>query len=257
MSADKKRSRGSAAFFDFDGTLIDGFSALAFLRDRAARRDLPAEEALMIGVWMTETSRGRTTFDDFMRKSCRSFRGQDEASLSELGDRLYDERLSELVYPAALARLRDHQDRGDTVVLATSALPFQVEPFARHFDIAHVLCTRLELQDGICTGRIAGRVVFGQGKVAAVTAFAAQHSTDLDASFAYGNGDEDIPFLSAVGNPNVVNPQPELERMAYSEGWPIHRFTLNNHRGPLTRVAGIARLARNLGAATATTLGPD
>jgi putative phosphoserine phosphatase/1-acylglycerol-3-phosphate O-acyltransferase len=156
-----------------------------------------------------------------------------------------------------MSAVKKTRKRGPAAFFDFDGTLTQVEPFARRFDIAHVLCTRLELKDGICTGRIAGRVVFGPGNVAAVTAFAAQHPTDLDASFAYGNGDEDIPFLSAVGNPGAVNPQPELERMARSEGWPIHRFTLEDHRGPLTRVAGIARLARNIGAAAATAPGPN
>ncbi|HEX4106997.1 MAG TPA: HAD-IB family hydrolase [Solirubrobacteraceae bacterium] len=239
-----------AAFFDFDGTLIEGYSALAFLADRASRSDLPLQEAL-------ELVRGaiaRDDFERFMRRSCQAFRGQDSGALVELGERLYRERLADVVFPEAAAIVAEHRTEGHTVIIASSALPFQVEPAARELGFDHVLCSRLEIRDGVCTGRVEGPVLWGPGKAQAVRGFAQAHGVDLEASFAYGNGDEDIDFLRTVGQPNPVNPKPELGRLAREQGWPVHRFTLASRPGTATR---LARLVRDAGRETLKALAPD
>ena len=44
---------------------------------------------------------------------------------------------------------------------------------------------------------------------------------DLAASTAYSDSHTDLPFLEAVGNPMVVNPDRELRRLALDRGWPV------------------------------------
>ena len=43
--------------------------------------------------------------------------------------------------------------------------------------------------------------MWGEGKARAVRALADEQCLDLERSFAYSNGDEDVPFLETVGNP--------------------------------------------------------
>jgi putative phosphoserine phosphatase/1-acylglycerol-3-phosphate O-acyltransferase len=43
----------------------------------------------------------------------------------------------------------------------------------------------------------------------------------LAQSFAYANGDEDVPFLEAVGHPRALNPGRELLRTAREHDWPV------------------------------------
>jgi HAD superfamily hydrolase (TIGR01490 family) len=211
----------AAAFFDFDGTLIDGYSAAAFLRDRARRGDLPAGEAVKLIRGSFEARAGRIEFDDFMRSGVHSFRGHDEAGLARLGDKLLRGTLGGLLFPEMLELLEAHRRRGHTLAIASSALPFQVQPVARDLAIDHVLCTQLETVGGLYTGRIAGPVLWGSGKAKAVRAFAGREGIDLTQSYAYGNGDEDVEFLETVGNPRAVNPGPQLRAAAEREGWPI------------------------------------
>jgi putative phosphoserine phosphatase/1-acylglycerol-3-phosphate O-acyltransferase len=107
------------------------------------------------------------------------------------------------------------------VVIASSATRFQVEPMARELGVHHVLCTPVEVEDGICTGRIAGPPLWGPAKADAVARFADTHAVDLGASYAYANGDEDVDFLSTVGHPHAVNPGPGLAGMAARRQWPV------------------------------------
>jgi putative phosphoserine phosphatase/1-acylglycerol-3-phosphate O-acyltransferase len=138
--------------------------------------------------------------------------------------------------------IKAHQRCGHTVVIATSATRFQVGPLVRRLGVEHLLCTELEAEDGILTGRLAGRTLWGPGKIAAVQAFATGHGIDLAASHGYANGDEDMPFLQAVGHPHPVNPQKRLAREASARGWPVLHFKRRSRRldpAPALRTAAM------------------
>ena len=85
--------------------------------------------------------------------------------------------------------------------------------------------TRYEIDgEGCFTGRLDGPFVYGEGKVEAMQAFAAEHGIDLAASYAYSDSASDLPMLRAVGHPVAVNPDPALAEVAAREGWPVMRF---------------------------------
>jgi putative phosphoserine phosphatase / 1-acylglycerol-3-phosphate O-acyltransferase len=232
------------AFFDFDGTVIDGYSAGDFYRHRLRRFEIgPVEAAqtLVLGL------RGVTSEEDFERFVALGFAawaGRSEDELTELGERLFAQQIAGRLYPGAWQLIRAHERMGHTLVLASSASRFQVEPAARAVGIAHVLCTPVEVTaDGILTGRSAGPTLWRQGKANAVRAFAADNSVDLPSSYAYSNGDEDIPFLSAAGHPRAVNPGGRLLAHALEEGWPVLSFAGRGRPG----AAQVARTAAAYG----------
>lgn len=205
---------GVAAFFDFDGTVMDGFSARAFYRERLLHFEIgPVEAAqtLLAGL------RGLTSEEDFERFVAISFaawEGRSEDELTELGERLFVQQIASRLFPEIWELVAAHQQRGHTVVLASSATRFQVEPAARALGVEHVLCTPLEVVGGVLTGRAAGPTLWRNGKADAVRSFGQEHDIDLAQSYAYSNGDEDVPFLSAAGNPHVVNPEDRLAETA-------------------------------------------
>jgi HAD superfamily hydrolase (TIGR01490 family) len=222
---------GIGAFFDFDGTLIDGFSAAAFLKDRARRGDLSLSEAAKLVRTGLDARAGRSDFDHFMRVGVQSFRGHDAPNLARLGERLLRGTLGGLLFPEMLEILAAHRRRGHTIAIASSALPFQVEPVARELGIEHILCTKLESVGDLYTGRVEGPILWGPGKAAAVRDFAQGAGIDLKQSYAYGNGDEDVDFLRTVGRPRPVNPNPELASVAEGEGWLVRRFRSRGRPG--------------------------
>jgi putative phosphoserine phosphatase / 1-acylglycerol-3-phosphate O-acyltransferase len=219
------------AFFDLDGTLIYGFSALVFGQDRLRRLEVSPQELARSIITGVAFGLGRIEYDALVSGLARGWRGKPEVELEELGERLFQKRISGLIYPEARALVAAHRARGHTVALASSALRYQVEPVARDLEIDHVLCTRLEVEDGLLTGAVAAGHLWGEGKRKAVEAFAGDQGVDLGASFAYADGHEDVALLEAVGNPRPTNPNKGLERIARRRDWPVHRFT---GRGPTT-----------------------
>jgi putative phosphoserine phosphatase/1-acylglycerol-3-phosphate O-acyltransferase len=214
-----------AAIFDFDGTLIDGYSALAALADRARRGDIGPSEALKLVASGAKVAMGQAGIEDFMRTGVLALRGRPVAELDDFGRRLTRTALGGRLFPEAVRLIASHQKRGHLVVIASSALSFQVDGLAEELGVDRVVCTRLGEQGGVCTGEIDGEVLWGVAKANAVRSLAATEGIDLERSYSYANGNEDIEFLATAGHPTAVNPGSELERVANERSWAIQRFT--------------------------------
>ena len=232
------------AFFDFDGTLIDGYSLAAFARHHLRVGDvtpLDAGRMLLLGLRATRSDEGMTEagFEAFFVLGMHAWAGRSEDELTELGERLWVQGIAGALYPEAWRLVEAHRRAGHTVVFASSATRFQVEPAARAMGVEHVLVTPVEIENGIATGRPGGPPLWRRGKAEAVLAFAPRHGVDLARSFAYSNGHEDVPFLSTVGRARAINPEPGLAIVAAERGWPVVRFTPRG-RGGLRQVARTA-----------------
>ncbi|WP_330256071.1 HAD-IB family hydrolase [Nocardia sp. NBC_00565] len=213
-----------AAIFDFDGTLIDGYSAQALYAHRAKNFEIGPEELVRTFLAALRGPLDEVGFTDLIERGVHGWAGRTEQELRELGERLFAEEIGGTLFHDAWRLVRAHQNHGHTVVIASSATRLQIAPMADALGIEYVLCTELETTEGVVTGRISGRPLWGGGKSAAVWTFAQRHDIDLDASYAYANGDEDVPFLSIVGQPHAVNPQSGLARHAAEQGWPHIAF---------------------------------
>ena len=210
-----------AAFFDFDGTLIDGYSAAALYGHRIRNLEVgPGELLHTIRLLAGGETLSEEQFAELLERGLAGWAGRPVEDIAELGERLFQQEIAGQLFHDAFRLLKAHQRQGHTVVISTSATRMQVEPLARELGVEHLLCTELESEGGLLTGRVAGRPPWGAGKEAAVRAFAAAHDIGLEESFAYGNGDEDVAFLSSVGHPHPVNPQPALAEHAAKAGWP-------------------------------------
>jgi len=177
-------------------------------------------------MWAALQRRAMTEdeFVSLVEMGIRGWAGRNEEDLLELGQRLFVQGIARSLFHDAWRLVKAHQRKGHTVVIASSATRFQVEPMARELGVDHVLCTPLEVEGGVLTGRLAGRSLWGPGKAAAVREFAAAHGVDLGMSHAYANGDEDVEVLSTVGHPRPVNPGKGLARAAAERRWPVLRF---------------------------------
>ena len=210
------------AFFDLDGTLVDGFTATAHAGDRIRRRQARIGEVLGVVEAAMRYRFGRMQFERLLTRAAGYLRGESLAELDVLGDRLFVERISSRVFPYMHEVVRAHQTRGHTVVLSSSALTIHAEPVARFLEIDHVLCNHFELDEqGLLTGRIARPVIWGRRKATAAQEFCAANGVDLQSSYFYADGNEDAALMRLVGNPRPVNPRPGLSAIAAENGWPV------------------------------------
>ena len=224
------------AFFDFDGTLIDGFSAAAYLLDRIRRGEMDARQMLETLQLARKQDLSDEEFGQVIRTGVLEWAGQTEEEMRALWRRLWLSKIATTLFPEGWKLVHAHQRMGHTVAVASSATRYQIEPLAEEYGIEHILSTQVKLRNGRLTGGVVGEPAWGGGKAAAVRTFAEAQDIDLEQSFGYANGNEDIAFLQSVGNPSAVQPKPLLEQTAREGGWPILRFD-KRRRGSLPAMA--------------------
>ena len=242
------RGPKTGAFFDFDGTLIDGYSARVFYEDQIRRFELTGGQLARSVVAGLDIAVRGADVSQLMKVAVGNWAGHREQEVRELFARLFNDRIAGMVYPEARELVKAHREAGHTVALASSATRYQVAPLAEDLEVQHVLCSEVEVVKGHFSGFLDGEVLWGDAKARAVEHFAHRRRLDLDRSFAYANGDEDIPFLRTVGNPRPLNPQKQLARTAEDLGWPASRLSGRGRPGVVDVVRTGAALA-GLGAA--------
>ena len=212
------------AFFDFDGTLIAGFSATVFLKEQIRRGDLSPYQLVELLSAISQFSLGSMGFSGLMTSAAKFMRGVREDDYIEFGQELYEQQIARKIYPESRAMVQAHMARGHTVAVISSATPYQVEPMARDLDIKHVICSRYEVKDGVFTGGIERPLCFGPGKVEAAEELSRDYGIDLDQSYFYSDSDDDLELLERVGYPQPLNPNSKLAAIAEHRGWPVRRF---------------------------------
>jgi putative phosphoserine phosphatase / 1-acylglycerol-3-phosphate O-acyltransferase len=239
------------AFFDFDGTLIAGYSANAWYGERLRRFEVgPTELARTLLAGFDMSLRGADV-TRFMEIAVAAWAGRAADEIEALGERLFVQQIGGMVFPEAGALIRAHREAGHTIAIASSATPFQVAPLARELGIDNLLCTEVEVEGGLVTGRLAGPVLWGEGKADAMRDFARSRGIDLSESYAYGNGKEDLPYLEAAGRPRPLNPDGGLTELARERGWESYRFRGRGRAGPVPVLRPAAALAGLSGAVAA------
>jgi putative phosphoserine phosphatase/1-acylglycerol-3-phosphate O-acyltransferase len=218
------------AFFDFDGTLVRGYTANTFYGDRIRHGEAgPLELAQVIIAAVDGTLLGGDP-QAIGRIGFAALRGRTAEEVAGVGERLFVEKIAGTMRPEARDLVRAHLRTGHTVVIASSATRMQIAPVARDLGIEHIVCTELEDQDGVLTGRSTAGMLWGEPKAAAVRTFARAHGIDLEKSYGYANGAEDIAVLGTLGRPYALNPHPTLRRAADEYDWPV--LTLREPRSP-------------------------
>jgi putative phosphoserine phosphatase/1-acylglycerol-3-phosphate O-acyltransferase len=230
-----------AACFDYDGTVIGGYSAQAFYNHRMRALEIGPVELARTLLAGARGIRSDEDFAAFLEVSLAAWKDVEESELEELGERLFRNDIARRLHTEVWELLEAHRRMGHTLVLASSATRFQVEPMARELGVDHALFTPVEVLAGRLTGRTAGPPLWGGGKACALRALAAEHDLDLERSCAYSNGDEDVPFLEAVGHPVAVEPTSALRAEAQRRGWPVLRCASRRGR------PGVLETARTVG----------
>jgi putative phosphoserine phosphatase/1-acylglycerol-3-phosphate O-acyltransferase len=212
------------AFFDLDNTILTGTSGILYLRYLLRRHDTSLGKKLSASV---HAARYRFGLIDYVAVSVRivqSISDSSEATAREIYQHFFDEILIHHISKRAVARIAEHRAQGHLVVILSAATPYVVEPVARHLGIADILCTRLEVVDGVLTGRIVEPACFGTGKVFWAAEFVHGQGSDLKQAYFYSDSDADLPLLELVGHPVAVNPDWRLKKLAAVRGWPVENF---------------------------------
>ena len=133
-----------------------------------------------------------------------------------------NETLHEVVTPLVFAEAADliagHRLCGRDVVIVSASGEEVVAPIAKALGATHAMASQMVVEDGRYTGEIAF-YCYGEAKAAAVRELAEREGYQLEHCYAYSDSVTDVPMLSEVGHPAVVNPDRALRKEAAARGW--------------------------------------
>jgi HAD superfamily hydrolase (TIGR01490 family) len=218
----------AAAFFDVDNTLMRGASIYHFARGLAARKLFGTRQmAAMMWGQLAFRLRGAENAEhiDAARQAALAFvAGQRVDEVVALGEEIYDDTMADRIWAGTRDLTQRHLDAGQRVWLVTATPVELANILARRLGLTGALGTVAESADGVYTGRLAGGLLHGEAKAAAIRALAQREHLDLSRSSAYSDSANDLPMLNLVGHPHAVNPDAELRAVARERGWPVHDF---------------------------------
>ena len=212
------------ALFDFDGTLISGFSVFSFIKEQIMRADLAPREITELLAAMGSYAVGQLGFSGLMVAAAQMLRGVSEESYAKFGEEVFEKHLARQIYPEARALVEAHLEKGHTVAIISSATRYQIDSAAADLGIEKVLCTQLVVENGEFTGAVVKPTCWGQGKVTAAETLVQDCQVNLEESFFYTDSHEDVALLERVGKPQPLNPNDKLTTISERRGWPVRRF---------------------------------
>jgi HAD superfamily hydrolase (TIGR01490 family) len=212
--------------FDLDWTLLTGDSDEYWLRFLIDRRIVDHGEIEERNASIqARYAKGEASAEEFCFFYLSLLRGHSRADL----DRWHDEFMREIIVPniplASLDLLRSERPRADLLVMSTATNRFLTVPIAKYLGFEHLIATNPEENpDGSFTGGCAGIPNMRAHKVTRLEAFLqarGQRLDEFDESWFYSDSRNDLPLLSRVTHPVVVDPDRELARHAQEKGWPV------------------------------------
>jgi putative phosphoserine phosphatase/1-acylglycerol-3-phosphate O-acyltransferase len=219
----QKRTRAgsqTAAFFDFDNTLIRGDSQGLEIEHLFRHRRLPLKTLIPIVTADFLFKRNLIRADQIVKICLRIYRGRTADQLATWVPALYAAEIRPRLSAAICSLVRTHRRAGHLPVILSASLGHLIEPVASELGIRHVVCTRLETNSrGLFTGRTDGPVCVGRHKAAQAIRLAEHQGIDLAASYVYTDHHADLPLLQAVGHPVAVSPTRRLRRTAEQQNW--------------------------------------
>ena len=162
---------------------------------------------------------GKLDIDAYLRFSLEPISKIPPDELSKLHEQFMDRYIDPLITPAALELVDKHREAGDITVIITATNRFVTEPIAARFNVAHLIATEPEYRDGWLTGKIVGVPCFREGKVECLRRWLEKERPSYRKTRFYSDSYNDLPLLSQVDYPVVVNGDAQLRTHARDKSW--------------------------------------
>lgn len=161
------------AVFDFDGTISDRDSLLAFIQHTHGFLGLCWGFLLHL-PFLIMYLLGRYPNDRFKEKIFTHFyAGKTEEDLAQAGEQFCRQKLPTMIYAGAWQQLQWHQNLGHRIIILTASSAIWLKAWcdAHHFEL---IATTFATKDGRYTGKIAEKNCYGEEKATRIALLLAQ-----------------------------------------------------------------------------------
>jgi len=212
------------AFFDVDGTLINGNSGKSLVRT-GYKKGVVSTRNFMHALYLSLLFRCHLRKPGMIIETMAAWlEGLSEDVVKKLSEEVFLSSLSAAIRPEIYTEIHYHKKRNARLVILSSAIRFVCVPLAKHLAMDDVICSELEVRDGVFTGRIAGDLCYGGEKVKRLKVYCEAMNLSPENAYYYADSYSDFEALDSVGYPVCVNPDNKLAKVAGEKNWIIHEW---------------------------------
>ena len=219
-----------AAIFDLDGTLFTGHFWLGLVRyffDNKMRR-LPTSTFIAAHMPLWLAGRLKIIHEDTAKRiwgEDMSFllKGMDRQEVLGIYHSIVEDYLVPRLRQDVVDLLESHKQKGHTTILLSGSFHCFIELVRDRLGMDYATGTRVEVENGVYSGRIIKPMGFGKHKIDILEKLIEKEKLDVDfeRSFAYADSVSDAPLLDITGNPVATYPDEGLLALARDRGWQI------------------------------------
>ena len=209
------------AFFDLDKTLISGVSG-KILMQQAYKSGIMSTNHILQGFAFSILNKfNLMNPDKIMIKMVKNMEGIRESAIIELVNNIFDNHFKNSIRDKAFEEINKHKIKNGKTVILSASLPYICEPLKEILEMDDIICSSLEVENGLLTGKPNGNFCFGKEKYFRAIQYCEEHSFSFTNAYFYSDSVSDLPLLQVVGNPMCVCPDASLRQIAEKSGWTI------------------------------------
>jgi HAD superfamily hydrolase (TIGR01490 family) len=207
------------AFFDLDKTIISVNSGallvrLAYKKQIMNTRDLlnAVIQGYLYKFNLKDTNLIISKMGDWLK-------GMKQETINELCDEVVKSYLINKYRPEIINEIAFHKKNGAGIIILSSAISSICEPVGRRIGADYIICTTMESNMGILSGKPVGNYCFEAEKRVRLLSWCKEYTSDPSEAWYYADSIADLPALEVVGNPVCVYPDKKLAKIAKQKGW--------------------------------------
>jgi putative phosphoserine phosphatase/1-acylglycerol-3-phosphate O-acyltransferase len=214
-------SNNYVAFFDLDRTIIKTNSGKTLIL-QAYNNKLLTKNDLLKGIYLSILYKLELRNTTRIINSMVSWmKGISLKQMNDLSEEFFKTKILQSIYDEAIPEINFHKQKGARVVILSSAILPVCKIVADHLKLDDIICSVLETENGVYTGRPEGRLCFGEEKRVKLLSYCSKNNLKPSDSWYYGDSIADFPALSSVGFPVCVNPDRKLKKAAIKNDWKV------------------------------------
>lgn len=215
--------------FDLDHTLLNADTQSEWGRYLADRGIINFEEyQKAMTVFDKSYHEGKLDIKALVEFQIAILKPYPLSTLHQWREEFVQERIRPLLVEAGLEAVRKHKEQRDDLILITATNAFLTTPIAELLGIKYLLASQEEYDEaGNFTGRFCGVPSYRTGKITRLHQWFQEQQRskeDYQKILFYSDSHNDIPLLSLVDEPIIVNPDDQLREHALKNQWKIVDF---------------------------------
>jgi putative phosphoserine phosphatase/1-acylglycerol-3-phosphate O-acyltransferase len=214
-------NRGYIAFFDLDRTMIGSVSGRALVK-AALKKGLMKYPDLLKALYLSLSYSLRLRDPVMIMDEMVSWvAGLSERDFTDLCDSVFKDVLLPSLFRETGTEIEMHRRNNGKTVILSSSLWQVCRHFSEHLGMDDVICSELEVKNGVLTGKAMGRLCFGPQKLVRMKEYCERNRCSPSKAWYYADSESDVPVLEAVEHPVCVNPDKRLLKRALASNWKV------------------------------------